>query len=74
MAESYLFDKNRILPCAAKLTKGEWGVKGDFFVGVPAKINGEGVTEVIEVALTEEESNNLNLSIDAVKDLVKAEI
>jgi malate dehydrogenase len=72
MAEAFLFDKNRILPCAAKLTKGQYGVKDNFFVGVPAKINGEGVSEVIEVELSNEESNNLNLSINAVKELVAA--
>jgi malate dehydrogenase len=72
MAEAFLFDKNRILPCAAKLTKGQYGVQDNFFVGVPAKINGEGVSEVIEVELSNEESNNLNLSINAVKELVAA--
>jgi malate dehydrogenase len=72
MAEAFLFDKNRILPCAAKLTKGQYGVQDNFFVGVPAKINGEGVSEVIEVELSNEESSNLNLSINAVKELVAA--
>lgn len=72
MAESYLFDKGRILPCAAKLTNGEYGVKDHLFVGVPAKINGDGVKEIIEVKLTKDESANLNLSIDAVKELIEA--
>jgi len=72
MAESYLFDKKRILPCAAKLTKGEYGVKEELFVGVPAKIGGNGVSEIIEVELTKEEQNNLNLSVNAVNDLVEA--
>jgi len=70
MAESYLFDKNRILPCAAKVTRGEYGIKGQFFVGVPAKINGEGVSEIIEVELSSDESKNLQISVDAVKELV----
>lgn len=70
MAESYLFDKNRILPCAAKVTKGEYGIKEQFFVGVPAKINGEGVSEIIEVELSSDESKNLQISVDAVKELV----
>jgi malate dehydrogenase len=43
MAESFLFDKNRILPCAAKITNGQYGIHGNFFVGVPAKINGTGI-------------------------------
>jgi malate dehydrogenase len=72
MAESYLFDKNRILPCAAKLTNGEYGVNGQFFVGVPAKIGGNGVSEIIEVELSDEESNNLQKSLNAVKDLIAA--
>lgn len=72
MAEAYLFDKNRILPCAAKITNGEYGISGNFFVGVPAKINGEGIAEVIEVELSEEEKKNLQISVDAVKELVHA--
>ena len=72
MAESYLFDKKRILPCAAKITKGEYGIKEQIFVGVPAKIGGNGISEVIEVSLTEEEKGNLELSIKAVNSLVEA--
>jgi len=72
MAESYLFDKNRILPCAAKLTKGEYGIKDHFFVGVPAKIGANGVSEVIEVELNNLEQQNLNISINSVRDLVNA--
>merc|ERR1712159_574291 len=64
MAESYLFDKNRILPCAAKVTEGQYGINGEFFVGVPAKINGDGVSEVIEVELSDDESNNLQISVN----------
>ena len=71
MAESFLFDKNRILPCAAKITDGQYGIEGSFFVGVPAKINGEGISEIIEVGLSEKEANNLQISVDAVKELVE---
>jgi len=71
MAEAYLLDKNRILPCAAKITKGQYGIKGEFFVGVPAKINGEGISEIIEVELSSNESKNLQISINAVKELVE---
>jgi malate dehydrogenase len=70
MAEAFLFDKNRVLPCAAKITNGQYGINGDFFVGVPAKINGSGVAQIIEVELSDSESNNLKISVDAVKDLV----
>merc|ERR1712072_139527 len=61
MAESYLFDKKRILPCAAKITKGEYGIQEQIFVGVPAKIGGNGISEVIEVELTDDEKHNLDL-------------
>ena len=69
MAESYLLDKQCILPCAAKLTKGQYGVKEPLFVGVPAKIGAKGVEDIIEVALTEKEKENLQISINAVIEL-----
>ena len=69
MAESYLLDKKRIVPCAAKLTKGQYGVDEALFVGVPTKIGANGVEEVIEVRLTDAEQSNLQLSINAVKEL-----
>lgn len=69
MAESYLLDKKRILPCAAKLKPGQYGVQEPLFVGVPVKIGKKGVEEIIEVALTEQEKNNLQVSINAVIDL-----
>lgn len=72
MAESYLLDKKRILPGAAKLTKGQYGINDKLFVGVPIKIGAQGVEDIIEVALTNEEQANLQLSINAVKDLNKA--
>lgn len=72
MAESYLLDKKRILPCAAKLSNGEYGVSDQIFVGVPVKIGNKGVEEIIEVSLTNEEKNVLNYSIEAVIDLNKS--
>lgn len=72
MVESYLLDKKRILPCAAKLKAGQYGVKSPLFVGVPAKIGGKGVEEIIEVALTAQERENLQVSIDAVIELCAA--
>jgi len=69
MAESYLLDKKRILPCAAKLKPGQYGIKEPLFVGVPVKIGCNGVEEIIEVALTEEEQKNLQLSVNAVIEL-----
>ncbi len=72
MAEAYLFDKKAILPVAAKVKKGQYGVKESLFIGVSAKIGAKGVEEVIEVALTADEAANLKLSIDAVVELNEA--
>jgi len=72
MAESFLLDKKRILPCASKLTKGQYGVSEDIFVGVPVKIGSCGVEEIMEVSLTEKENEILNYSINAVMELNKS--
>jgi malate dehydrogenase len=69
MAESYLLDKKRILPCATKLSKGQYGITENLFVGVPVKIGSNGVEEIIEVPLTDGEREILNYSINSVKDL-----
>jgi len=69
MAEAYLQDKKRILPCAAKLKVGQYGVTEPLFVGVPVKIGANGVEQIIEVALKEHETINLQKSIAAVLDL-----
>lgn len=69
MAESYLKDKKGIFPCAAKLKLGQYGVDESLFVGVPVKIGAQGAEEIIEVQLTEKERANLQVSIDAVKEL-----
>jgi len=68
MAEAYLFDKKAILPVAA-LVKGQYGINEPLFVGVPAKISAKGVEEVIEVELSADEKSNLQVSIEAVKEL-----
>ncbi|HLB58851.1 MAG TPA: malate dehydrogenase, partial [Bdellovibrionota bacterium] len=70
MAESYLKDRKRILPCAAYLD-GEFGVKG-FFVGVLAKIGGKGVEKVLEFSLNPEEKAAFTKSVDHVKSLIQA--
>jgi malate dehydrogenase len=72
MAESYLHDQKRILPCAAKLQPGQYGLKEALFVGVPVKIGKEGIEEIIEVHLTEKERANLEISIQAVIELNNA--
>lgn len=69
MAESFLLDKKRIMPCAAKLSKGEYGIFEDIFVGVPVKIGSRGVEEIIEIALTKKEKYILDYSINSVVEL-----
>ncbi len=68
MAESYLRDKKRVLPCAAYL-KGEYGIKG-LYVGVPAVIGARGIERVVELQLNASEKKMLDKSAGAVRDLV----
>ena len=70
MAESILKNKKKILPCAA-LCQGEYGVH-DLFVGVPVKLGAEGVGQIIQIALTPEESAAFQRSAAAVADLCRA--
>ena len=70
MAESYLKDKKRILPCAAKLT-GQYGVDG-LYIGVPVVIGKGGVEKIIEIQLNDEEQAMFDKSVEAVKDLNEA--
>ncbi len=68
MAESYLFDKRRVLPVAANLT-GEYGVN-DLYIGVPAVIGKNGVEKIVEIKLNAQEQVLFNNSVDAVKKLI----
>ncbi len=70
MAESYLKDLKKQMPCAAYLD-GEYGVK-DLYVGVPVIIGSNGVEKVIELKLSEVEKEDFHKSIDSVKELFKA--
>jgi malate dehydrogenase len=70
MAESYLKDQRRLLPCAAHLT-GQYGVQ-DLYVGVPTVIGKDGVEKVVEIALTAEEQAMFDKSVAAVKSLCAA--
>lgn len=70
MAEAIVKNQNRILPCAAML-EGQYGVKG-LFIGVLCKIGGNGLEQVIELELNDEERKGLDHSIKAVQDLVDA--
>ena len=70
MAEAYLRDQKRILPCAVYVD-GKYGLDG-IYVGVPAVLGANGVEEVIEIALDDEAKANLQVSGDAVKELLEA--
>ena len=70
MAESYLRDQKRIIPCAANLS-GEYGFK-DIYVGVPTIIGNKGVEKIIEINLNEIEKLNFSKSIESVKNLIDA--
>ena len=72
MAESYLKDLKKELPCAAALN-GEYGVKS-LYAGVPVIIGKSGVEKIIEINLSKEEKNNFDISIKAVKDLYASAI
>ncbi len=67
MMESFLFDQKRILPCAAKLS-GEYRVN-DLYIGVPTVIGKNGCEKIIEVDLSQDETEMLKSSINAVKSL-----
>ena len=69
MAESILKDKKKILPCAAYL-ESEYNIH-NLFIGVPVKLGAEGIEEIIQITLTEDEAAALNKSADAVKQLVE---
>ena len=68
MAEAILKDKKKILPCVTYL-QGEYGIE-NLFIGVPVKLGSEGVEEIIEIKLTDEENEALRKSAQAVQTLV----
>ncbi len=70
MAESYLKDKKRVLPCAAWLT-GQYGVK-DLYVGVPVVIGAGGVERIVEIELNAAEKAAFDKSCGAVQELIDA--
>jgi malate dehydrogenase len=70
MAESYLRDKKRVLPCAAYLN-GEYGVK-DAYVGVPVVIGSKGVERVVEIELSGKDREAFDKSVEAVQTLTDA--
>ena len=70
MAECYLKDQKKQLPCAAYLN-GEYGFK-EIYAGVPVIIGSNGVEKIIEINLSNSEKKDFNKSIEAVKDLFQA--
>ena len=69
MVEAILKDKKKILPCAVFL-QGEYGISG-LFVGVPVKLGANGMEQIIEIKLTNDEQEELKRSAGAVQELVK---
>ena len=69
MAESYLKDKRRVLPCAA-LCEGEYGIKG-LFLGVPCLIGGKGIEKIFEIKLTDDENAMLQKTVASVTKTVQ---
>jgi malate dehydrogenase len=70
MAESYLKDKRRVLPCAAYLN-GEYGVKG-MYVGVPVVVGANGIEKIVEIDLNTAERAMFQKSVESVKGLIEA--
>ena len=68
MAESFIKDKKRVIPCAA-LCEGEFGING-YFIGVPTVIGAKGVEKVIEISLNDDEQSALGETLKAVKKTV----
>jgi malate dehydrogenase len=69
MAESYLRDKKRVLPCAALLS-GQYGLNG-LYIGVPVVIGAGGVERIVEIKLTKSEQEAFEKSCDAVRKLIE---
>ncbi len=70
MAESYLKDQKRVLPCAVHVN-GAYGIK-DLYVGLPAVIGSAGIERIVELDLTDSEKAALNKSADSVRGLIEA--
>jgi malate dehydrogenase len=68
MAEAYLKDQKRVMPCAA-LLEGEYGVNG-YYMGVPVQIGAGGVEKVLEIDLTADEKAMFQKSFESVKKTV----
>mgnify|MGYP003456843083 CR=1 FL=1 len=68
MVDSIMLDEKRVLPCTAYL-EGEYGID-DLYMGVPVKLGAEGIEEIYELDLSDEERQQLRASAEAVRDVV----
>jgi malate dehydrogenase len=68
MVDSIMLDEKRVLPCTAYL-EGEYGIDG-LYMGVPVKLGRDGIEEIVELDLSEDEQTMLNESADAVREVV----
>jgi malate dehydrogenase len=68
MVDAIMLDEKRVLPCTAYL-EGEYGIDG-LYMGVPVKLGRDGIEEVVELELSEDEQTMLNESADAVREVV----
>ena len=68
MVDSIMLDEKRVLPCTAYL-EGEYGIE-DLYMGVPVRLGAEGIEEIYELELSDEEQDQLRASADAVRDVV----
>ena len=68
MAESYIRDKKRVIPCAS-LCEGEFGING-YFIGVPTVIGSNGIEKILDFKLQDDEKEELNNTLEAVKKTV----
>ena len=68
MVDSIMLDEKRVLPCTTYL-EGEYGIE-DLYMGVPVKLGAEGIEEIIELDLSDEEREQLRASAEAVRDVV----
>jgi len=72
MAESYIKNLKKTLPCAAYLN-GEYGIK-NLYAGVPVVIGDQGVEKVIEIKLEDKEKENFEISVKTVKELFEVAV
>jgi malate dehydrogenase len=68
MVDAIMLDEKRVLPCTAYL-EGEYGIE-DLYMGVPVKLGAEGIEEIVELELSEDEQRLLHESADAVREVV----